>query len=83
MKIEAFDWQVAVKGKVNSVGKRKVCSVVIAPYLILFPQMGLTALMYAILEKKYCNIRRESREKIIRLLIDGKADVNAQNQVLV
>ena len=48
-------------------------------------------MIYAILErdkKESCDeeeeecIHIESREKIVQLLIDGRADVNAQNQVL-
>ena len=54
-------------------------------------QKGLTAMMYAILEREKNEspddeeeeyIPIESREKIVQLLIDGRADVNAQNQVL-
>ena len=33
-------------------------------------------------EQQYIYIPIESREKIIQLLIDGRADVNAQTQVL-
>ena len=52
---------------------------IISSHLISSAQNGLTAMMYAVLEIE----KKVSREKIVQLLIDGRADVNAQNQVLL
>ena len=54
------------------------------PLLFSSPQDGDTAIMYAVqvIEDIDEDISIESREKVVQLLIDGGANVNAQNQVL-
>ena len=54
------------------------------PLLFSSPQDGHTAMMFAVLviEDIDEDISIESREKIVQLLIDCGANVNAQNQVL-
>ena len=39
--------------------------------------------MYALLKDGFVSVHLEYREKVVQLLVDGGADVNTQDQVIV